>query len=46
LATQNTKVGGTELTTLKKLNGARFGFPFASIVLTKAIGRGAMALDK
>lgn len=38
-------IGGFALKTLKKLNGARFGFPSLSIVLTKAIGRGAIALS-
>ena len=38
-------MGGFALNTLKKLKGARFGFPSASKVLTKAIGRGAIALS-
>lgn len=45
-AGENTKMGGLELNTLKKLNGDRFGVPSALIVLAKAIGRGAMAVCK
>jgi hypothetical protein len=41
----NINIGGLALNTLKKLNGAKFGFPFASIVDAKAIGRGATALN-
>jgi hypothetical protein len=39
-------IGGLALKTLKKLNGERFGLPFASMVLANAIGLGATALNK
>jgi hypothetical protein len=32
--------------TLKQLNGDKFAFPLASMVLAKAIGRGATAVSK
>jgi hypothetical protein len=35
-------VGGVYPTPLKKLNGARFGRPSLSTVLTQPIGRGTM----
>lgn len=44
LAGEKIKIGGFELNTLKKLNGDKFGFPLALIVLANAIGRGATAL--
>jgi hypothetical protein len=34
------RIGGLALNTLKKLNGETLAFPFASIVLAKAIGLG------
>jgi hypothetical protein len=37
-AGENIKIGGLALNTLKKLNGETLAFPFASIVLAKAIG--------
>ena len=37
---EKTKIGGLALNRLKKLNGDKFGFPFSSTVLAKAIGRG------
>ena len=37
---EKTTTGGFALTTLKKLNGARFNRPCASMVLAKQIGRG------
>jgi hypothetical protein len=46
LAGEKTSIGGLELNTLKKLNGDKLGFPLASTVLAKAIGRGATALCK
>jgi hypothetical protein len=45
-AGENIITGGLALNTLKKLNGDKFGFPSASIVLAKAIGLGATALNK
>jgi hypothetical protein len=45
-AGEKTKIGGFELKILKKLNGDKLGFPFTSIVLANAMGRGAMALCK
>jgi hypothetical protein len=36
-------IGGLELKTLKKLNGLKFTYPSASIVLAKQIGLGATA---
>jgi hypothetical protein len=39
-------MGGFALNTLKKLNGDKFTFPSTSIVLAKAIGLGATALNK
>ena len=46
LAGEKIKIGGLALNTLKKLNGERFGLPSTSIVLAKAIGRGATADNK
>ena len=46
LAGENIIIGGLEPNTLKKLKGDKFGFPFASIVLANAIGRGATAPNK
>ena len=46
LAGEKIKTGGLALNTLKKLKGDKFGFPSASIVLAKAIGLGAIALNK
>jgi hypothetical protein len=37
----NATTGGFELKALKKLNGDKFALPRASIVPTRAIGRGA-----
>ena len=45
-AGEKTKIGGLELKILKKLKGDKFGLPFLSFVLAKAIGRGAIALCK
>jgi hypothetical protein len=42
LAGENTIIGGFALKTLKKLKGAKFGFPSVSTVLAKAIGLGAI----
>ena len=39
-------IGGLALKTLKKLKGAKLGLPSLSIVLAKAIGRGATAPSK
>jgi len=39
-------IGGFALKALKKLNGLKLGFPFLSIVLAKAIGRGPMLPSK
>jgi hypothetical protein len=46
LAGENINIGGFALKILKKLNGDKFGTPFLSIVLAKAIGRGPTALCK
>ena len=40
----STTTGGTELTALKKLNGAALTRPFASTVVASAIGRGTTVL--
>jgi hypothetical protein len=40
------KIGGLALNTLKKLNGDRLGCPSLSMVLAKAMGLGATALNK
>ena len=40
LAGEKTNMGGLALNTLKKLKGARFGVPFSSTVLAKAMGLG------
>src|SRR5580658_3350049 len=45
-AGEKISVGGLEPNTLKKLNGARLILPALSMVLTKAMGRGATALNK
>jgi hypothetical protein len=45
-AGEKIKIGGFALNTLKKLNGAKFGFPFSSTVEAKAIGRGPIAPSK
>jgi hypothetical protein len=45
-AGEKTKIGGFAPKQLKKLNGLRFTFPSLSIVLAKAIGRGATAPNK
>jgi hypothetical protein len=42
-AGEKTKIGGLALKTLKKLKGDKFGLPFLSIVLAKAIGLGPIA---
>jgi hypothetical protein len=39
-------MGGLAEKTLKKLKGAKFGFPSLSIVLANAIGRGPIAPNK
>jgi hypothetical protein len=39
-------IGGFALNTLKKLKGDKLGCPSTLIVLAKAIGRGATALNK
>ena len=39
-------MGGAAENTLKKLNGAKLGTPFSSIVDAKAIGRGPTAPNK
>jgi hypothetical protein len=39
-------IGGLAEKTLKKLNGLKFGFPFSSKVLARAIGLGATALKR
>jgi hypothetical protein len=39
-------MGGLALKTLKKLKGAKFGFPSLSIVLAKQIGLGPTAPSK
>jgi hypothetical protein len=46
LAGEKINIGGLELKTLKKLKGDKFGLPFESTVLAKAIGLGAIALCK
>jgi hypothetical protein len=46
LAGEKIIIGGLALNTLKKLNGDKFGFPLAPMVLAKAIGLGATALNK
>jgi hypothetical protein len=46
LAGEKMAMGGLVLNKLKKLKGLRFGFPFLSIVLTNATGRGATTCDK
>jgi hypothetical protein len=43
---EKTAIGGLELNTLKKENGAKFEFPFSSIVLAKQIGLGTTAPNK
>jgi hypothetical protein len=45
-AGEKIKIGGLALKTLKKLKGAKFGFPSISIVEAKAIGRGPIAPNK
>lgn len=45
-AGEKIRIGGFALNTLKKLKGAKFGFPSASIVLAKAIGLGPTAPSK
>jgi hypothetical protein len=45
-AGENINVVGFEPKILKKLNGLKLGFPAASTVLAKQIGRGAMAVNK
>ncbi len=42
----STTTGGTELTALKKLNGAALTRPVLSTVVAKAIGRGTTVLTK
>ncbi len=44
LAGEKIKIGGLAPKALKKLKGDKFGFPSASTVLAKAIGRGAIAV--
>ena len=46
LAGEKIKIGGLEPKQLKKLKGARFGLPSASIVHANAIGRGATEPSK
>jgi hypothetical protein len=46
LAGEKINIGGFALKILKKLKGDKFGTPFLSIVLAKAIGRGPTALCK
>ncbi|MNL31110.1 hypothetical protein D3C87_1528810 [compost metagenome] len=43
LAGEKTHKGGLVLNILKKLKGLRLMFPFASMVVAKQMGRGAMA---
>jgi len=43
---EKTAIGGLELNTLKKENGAKFEFPFSSTVLAKQIGLGTTAPNK
>jgi hypothetical protein len=43
LAGENINIGGFALKTLKKLKGAKLGFPSASMVEANAMGRGPMA---
>lgn len=45
LAGEKIMIGGLALNTLKKLKGDRLGLPSASMVLAKAIGLGATALN-
>jgi len=45
-AGEKIKIGGFALNTLKKLKGDKLGSPLASMVLAKAIGLGATALNK
>jgi hypothetical protein len=45
-AGEKTSIGGLELNTLKKLKGDKFGLPFISTVLAKAMGLGATVLCK
>ena len=45
-AGENINIGGFALNTLKKLKGDKLGLPSTSIVLAKAIGLGATALNK
>ena len=45
-AGEKTAIGGLALNTLKKLKGAKFVFPSASIVEAKAIGLGPTAPNK
>lgn len=45
-AGEKIKIGGLALNTLKKLKGAKFGFPFSSMVDAKAIGRGPIDPSK
>ena len=45
LAGEKIMIGGFALNTLKKLKGDKFGFPWVLIVLAKAIGLGATALN-
>jgi hypothetical protein len=45
-AGEKINIGGLELKTLKKLNGLKFTSPFLLIVLAKAIGLGAMAVNR
>ena len=43
---EKTAIGGLELNTLKKENGAKFEFPFSYMVLAKQIGLGTTAPNK
>jgi hypothetical protein len=45
LAGENINVVGLEPKILKKLNGLKFEFPSASMVLAKHIGLGAIAVN-
>ena len=45
-AGEKINIGGLALKTLKKLNGAKFAWPFPSIVDANAIGRGPIAPNK
>jgi hypothetical protein len=46
LAGEKIRIGGLALKTLKKLKGAKFGFPAASMVEARAIGLGPIDPNK